>query len=284
MKSKLMIISGYRGLKEYMNRAEKADSPDHEKLWHEHVIKPYWNEWAKGQFNEDRIRQEMKKPIMELDELNKGLDILNDSDIEGIINSTYKKIVSLLPSQVSERAVCIYIDTTINETVHGVVGSCVGDNILIRINPLVKGWQDYLPWVLAHEYNHSVWGYHYFYLKGNRSISLLSSLINEGIADSFGKLISPNITPNWTHCISNDEELRQWSIMQEYLLCEDTFELHSRFFFGNKSTGTPPGVGYTIGFNIVQSYMKSHEDVTIKEITEIDSQVIFNESSYKMSI
>jgi uncharacterized protein YjaZ len=134
--------------------------------------------------------------------------------------------------------------------VHGVVGSCAGDNILLRINPLIEGWRDYIPWVLAHEYHHTVWGYNYFYLKGNRNMDLLSSIINEGQADSFAKALCTSLNPHWIRTLSKEQELDEWHKLRSYLDNENSRELHIRFFFGDDKTNTPAFVGYTIGFNI----------------------------------
>ena len=85
----------------------------------------------------------------------------------------------------------------LDQSVHGVVGTCVGEKILIEVNPWVGGWEKYLPWILAHEHNHNVWGYNYYYLQGNKFQDLPSSIISEGLADSFAKDLCPDLTPSW---------------------------------------------------------------------------------------
>ena len=205
---------------------------------------------------------------------------MSSSNVEELIRSTYDEITLLLVPQESERTVCIYIETNYDESVHGVVGVCVGDNILIRINPLIKDWEKYVPWVLAHEYNHCIWGYNYFYLKGNRGINLLGSVISEGIADSFAKIVCPDLEPNWVKSLSRDQEATQYSIIKDYFHCQDSYNLHCRFFFGDKKTNTPIGVGYTLGYKIVQNFLKNSE-TSPKDLIEMDPEILFNKSGYK---
>lgn len=280
MKSNLHIASAYKGIANYIKEVKSSKTPDFKYLWIKNVIEPYWNEWAAGQFNEKRVREEMNEPIIEIEKLERALDILNKSNIDKILTDTYTKINQILPSAVTERTVCIYINTNYDESVHGVVGGCVGDNILIRINPLIEGWNKYIPWVLAHEYNHCVWGYNYFYVRGNTSVDFLTSIIVEGMADSFGKIICPDASPKWIRNLTLEEEAVQWEIMKEYLLDEDRQDLYIRFFFGDSKTNTPQFTGYTIGYNIVQSFLKNHLDINISKLMDIDAHQILNGSKY----
>lgn len=160
----LRVISAYRGLVHYIRLAKSKPHPDFEKLWLEYAIEPYWAEWAQGQFNEARTREQMSKPITDLDALSIEVEILTHSGIETLVEEAYRKITNVLPSPLPERAVCIYAadpqDTWLRE--HGVVGSGIGDNILLHINPLGENWSLLVPYVLAHEYHHAVWGYNYF--------------------------------------------------------------------------------------------------------------------------
>jgi uncharacterized protein YjaZ len=132
--------------------------------------------------------------------------------------------------------------------------------------------------VLAHEHHHSIWGYNYFFIKGNRGMDLLTSLLVDGQADSFAKSICPELNANWTEALTTEQELGQWQIIEKYLKEEDTRELHIRFFFGG--TGTPPNTAYTIGYHIVQLYLKRHPEISFNELLDKDSWEILKESSY----
>ncbi|NMA35162.1 MAG: DUF2268 domain-containing protein, partial [Clostridiaceae bacterium] len=191
--------------------------------------------------------------------------------------------VQLLPPQEPEKAVCIYPNLTLGESLHGVVGACLDDNFLIQVNPAVSGWERYIPWVLAHEYHHAVWGYNYYFLKGNRGQDLLTTIISEGEADSFAKEITQETAPYWTRALTAEQEREQWAALKGYLYCEDSMELHCRFLFGDAKTATPPYTGYTIGFNIIQMYLKARKDISFAELADKDAKEILEASGYEAS-
>ena len=280
MKYNLKTVLPYEGIKKYINAVRAAENPDFGKLWIEHAIDTYWNEWAAGQFNEERTRMEMANPIVDIDKLEDAVDVLSAYDIDALLQNAYKKISQLLPSPEPDIVVCVYPNIALGESLHGVVGTCIGDSILIQINPSVSEWQSYIPWVLAHEHNHTVWGHNYYYLKGNRGHDLLTAIIIEGEADSFAKAICPEVSPSWTHVLTVEQEYEQWAALKEYLYCDDTMELHQRFFFGDDKTATPPCTGYTIGFNIVQRYLKASKGVSFPDLADKDAKEIFEVSGY----
>jgi uncharacterized protein YjaZ len=280
MISNLKIVPMYKGIKEYVEKVKTSEKTDYELLWKELVIDAFWSQWATGQFNEDRVREEMKQPITDFDFIEKTIHMLEESKVEDTVKAVYKKITELLPPQEPDRVICIQLSDNNDQATNGVVGSCVGDNILININPLIPNWDLYLPWVLAHEYHHCIWGYNYFYLKGNYRVDLLTSMLSEGQADSFGKALCPELSPSWTRAISQEDELKQWDILKEYLKEDDSMELHCRFFFGDCNTNTPPHTAYTIGFNIIQKYLEKHTSVSLLELVDKEAMDILEGSCY----
>jgi uncharacterized protein YjaZ len=197
-----------------------------------------------------------------------------------MLREAYEKISQLLPPPEDDKVICVYANTRIGEGVHGIVGTCIGDSILIQVNPLIRGWEAYVPWVLAHEHNHTVWGYNYYYLKNNSSQDLLTSIITEGEADSFAKALCPEVHPRWIRALTAEQEREQWAALKEYLFCEDSPELHIRFFFGDEKTSTPASTGYTIGFNIVQAYLKARPDLSFTELAGKDAKDILEAGGY----
>lgn len=280
MKNNIKIISAYHGMTDYIKAARASENPDKKQLWMQYAIEPFWDQWAAGQFNEERTREEMSYPAEDLDRLEEAVIRIGGSGIEELLQKAYDRILQLLPYPEEEKVVCVYANIYIDEAIHGVLGTCIGDSILVQVNPMIDGWQQYIPWVLAHEYNHTVWGYHYYYLKGNSSQDLLTSIITEGEADSFAKAVSPEASPSWIRAISNTEESRQWLVLKEFLYLEDSQELHVRYFFGDSQAGVPSNTGYTIGYHIVQMYLKAHPEVSFEELANKDAKEILNGSGY----
>lgn len=276
----LKIVSGYKGMLEYIKKAKANSYTDLKELWHKHVIDPYWDEWASGQFNEERTREQIQNPVTDLDKLSNAVELLNSSEINSIIENSYKEMTEILPPPENNKVVCVYANPYLGENVGGVVGSCVGDNILIQINSTIPNWEAIVPWVLAHEYHHTIWGYNYFYKKGNSQADLLTGLIIDGQADSFAKSLNKSMDAPWINALSEQQELEQWTIMQEYLSSTDE-DIYCRFFFGDERKNTPGCTAYTIGYHIVQAYLKTQPEISFTELLDKDAYEILIESGYK---
>jgi uncharacterized protein YjaZ len=278
----LKVVSAYRGLADYVSAARPKLPSDWAKLWLEYAIEPYWAEWAQGQFNETRTREQLNSPITSLDELMAEVECLEHSGIEWLVEEAYQKIAGVLPSPLSERAVCIYAADPENTWLweHGVVGTGIGDNILLQINPFAKDWPVWVPYVLAHEYHHAVWGYNYFVVRGKAHMDLLTGLVIDGQADSFAKMLYPELRPLWIDALTPVQEAEQWDKMQDHLTGNDG-AAYRRFFFGDERSGTPGHTAYTIGYHIVQAYLAAHPTSTVLDLMDEEAEVILAESGYR---
>ncbi len=167
----VQVISAYRGMPAYIEQARARPAADLEQLWWDAAVAPYWAEWAAGQWNEERLRELLRRPVLDLKALAVEVEILGRSGVEQLVWQAVERIFALLPPCVPNPAICLYTldprNTTVQEKQNGVLGTGVGDNILLQIDPRVAGWQEYIPYVLAHEHHHAVWGYHYFYRQGH---------------------------------------------------------------------------------------------------------------------
>ena len=277
MIKKQNIVLAYKGIENYVSEAKKSDIKDYKDLWQQYVIAPYWHLWAANQHNEQRIKAEVANPITDLVNLNRAFKILNSIDIEQKITEIFYKIENSLPHPEGGLSICVLINTNLKDNVHGVVGSCVGDNILISINPLVENWLNYLGWVIAHEYNHCIFGYNYYYLQKNTSMNVLTTIITEGLADSFAKSLYPKLTVNWINGLNSEQKKEQWQKIKSILFNEITPQVYMRLFFENDTT--PVFTGYNIGFAIIQSYLKFH-NTKFTDLMKMDSKEILEESNY----
>lgn len=74
----------------------------------------------------------------------------------------------------------------VNIKQNGDIGTSLFGNIMIQVNPLIKGYEDWIKYVFAHEYHHTVWGNYWFNLHGGElQNKLIDSLVIDGEADSF---------------------------------------------------------------------------------------------------
>jgi uncharacterized protein YjaZ len=276
----LHIISAYQGIFVYIRAARQHSQTDWISLWKQHAIEPYWESWAAGQFNEERTRQQMQNPITDLDALTIEADLLACSGVEQIIQDAYARMTALLPSPASSRTICIYpldpADRGTVERMHGVVGTCVGDNILMQINPTAPGWLDWVPYVLAHEYHHTIWGYNYFAVQGYTKMDLLTGFIVDGQADSFAGALFPDFIPLWVNGLTPQQEASLWLEVRSRLRSEDPAD-YRRFMFGDEAAGIPWCAGYTLGYRLVQNYLRKHSGQSWVDLLNINPWNIYQD-------
>ncbi len=272
----LNVISAYRGVLDYVQAARKAPRAAWQRLWAELVLDPYWDQWAAGEFNEERTRQELSRPEEDLDGLERVARGLAISRVEDVVRAAYEKISRMLPCHDDPVAICILPCDPVNA---GVVGTCVGGNTLLTVSTEKPDWQDWIGYVLAHERHHSAWGYHYYFITHGNRRDLLISLISEGSADAFASRLYPSLKPDWLNALTPEQESAQWAAMLPLLDVPDPeYALHRRFFFGEGQT--PASTGYTIGYHIVQAYISRHSDQSVSDWTQCPPEVILAESGY----
>jgi hypothetical protein len=274
----IKIVPAYQGMADYIQAARSNPESEWGRLWNACVIDRYWDQWAAGEHNEARTRQELSRPVQDVDGLETAVKALAESGVEALVKAAYEDIYPRLPYHTDEAAICIMASATLDLAV---VGACIGANTLLTINPNKAGWAQWVKYVLAHERHHSAWGYHYYYIQQGTRHDLLIALISEGSADSFAHLVSPDFSPQWIHSLSAQEEARQWQNMLPLLDTPDEGDrLYRRFFFGDPANSTPAFTGYTIGFQIVQQYLRSHPHEQVADWTVKDPEALFKESGY----
>ena len=281
----LKIISAYLGMKEYIRTARQMPGAPLDEIWWIYAVAPFWSDWAEGQFNEPRLQAQFSSPIIALDDLAVEVDLLAQSGVESLVERAYTAIAAVLPSCVAEPVVCIYAldpaNKAVVERMNGVIGSSVGDNTLLQINPLAPGWQAWLPFVLAHEHHHAVWGYHYFYLQGHTSADLLTTLLIDGQADWFAHNLYPKLQPAWVHALTPTQEIEQWRRMQPHLASTDG-ALQAGVMFGDDQT--PWCTGYTIGYHIIEAYMRVHPGAQTTDLLAKDAHELLADSGYPVKL
>jgi uncharacterized protein YjaZ len=283
----LRIVLPFDGIGRYIDAARAQPEAELRELWSQYAVAPYWDEWGAGQFNEERTRAETAEPPggrEGLDALAADLEQLARADVGALISTAYARISAALPPALAERAVCVYPadprNASLLSELNGVVGSCVGDNILLRINPRGADWRTWAAYVMAHEYHHTLWGYNYFAVRGKTEMSLLVSLLVDGQADSFAMSLHPGLSPAWTRALSPGQAREQWRRMQPHLGSGDP-DLYRRFFFGDAVSETPAFTAYTIGYRIVQGYLQNHPEVQWAELLDVDAGQVLADSGWE---
>lgn len=277
----MKIIAAYRGMAEYVAAVRRNPTADRTQLWQQLAVAPFWADWAAGQPMEERVRQSYAKPMDELDSLERRTALLAASGVEGIVAETLQRMAALLP-KTEETVVCVYAlnprNRVVSERQHGVLGQCIGDNILLCIDPTVPDWLDWVPQVLAHEYHHSVWGYNWYAVKGNGPADLLTAMVCDGQAEAFGYLAAPAVAPLWPEAVTA-QEAELWADMQDHLSATD-METYVTYMFGKEEAGIPWCFGYQVGYHIVQAYLRRHPGRSVTDLLDLDARVILAGSGY----
>ena len=225
-------------------------------------------------------------PIKDVEKLKKQLDIFQEINFE-YLETEFTRISNTLLKQDDDAIVIAFYplddkNLIVKDHQNGVVGLCVFGNIIININSLAKDYEKWIPYVMAHEYHHSVWGHNWYVLKEDAKGNLLEYLINEGQADAFARSLYNSLEPKWLDTLTSEQENLLW---KKYTLVLDTanrFE-HSKYMVGDKSIGLPWCIGYHFGYEIVKSYLNNNPEKSFNDLIDIDSDVIFINSRFYKS-
>ena len=273
---KFTIISTYEGLTAYVEAARAASNIGLNALFRQYVVAPYWEDCADGTENMNREKDSIT-PIKDMDYLTSAVAIPRDSNVEQMVEEALQKSAKVLSGP--NTTVCIIVadpqSTFVRDYMNGVSGSTVrAGKIWLEIYPN-GDWRDWIPYTLAHEYHHSVW----MDRQGRQSklSDMVDYLVSEGRADSFARLVYPNVAAPWTEALTPEQEMTQWRAMQQSLDARAP-ATHRKFMFGGSDV--PRWTGYTIGFHIVQSYLQKNPQVPVDEWTTMDAHELLDESGY----
>ena len=277
----LEIIDVYGNLDGYIMEMEKENA-DCEILWEKYAIQPYWekiSQWAPFDMSDRK-----PKPVKDISKLKQQIKIMKKINLNEI-KSRFMQVVDTLPNYDDDPIViAIYPlddeNSIVKERQNGVWGVCVFGNIIINVNPFAKDYYEWIPYVFAHEYHHCVWGNYWNVIRrGERTGSLIESMLIDGQADAFAKGLYPKFNPSWISQITKEEEKALWNNHYSKLLNETDYD-YSKYMFGDGATGIPWCAGYYFGYKIIDDFRKCYPKISVKNIIEMKSEEIFAMSRY----
>lgn len=265
-------------LKEYIEKVEKNEAEDIDKLYKKIVYDPI-KKFASNSEYSGLVNYYVKRPDMNFSILKSKIDILNRENVIGIVEDALNESNEFLSG----------IDTTVyvfpyepeNDLFKynsgGVAGFTLGKGkILLSANPTYPSWKIYLSYIVAHEYHHSVWTDQEYEAK---SETLLEYLIFEGRADSFANIVCPDAKLAEKRYLSEDQEKELWNKIKSNLDSTDG-DYKRKVMFGDNEE-FPSWGGYKIGYNIMQGFIKNNPDVSIEDWTSMDAKEILEKSGYE---
>jgi len=202
---------------------------------------------------------------------------INKNEIFKVIEIAFKKCFSFLKPKFTWIFVFPTFNLFVKQKMRGVTGGSFWKNtILLFIYPKTKNWQTPLIQTFVHEFAHSVEN-EYFPISS--STTLLSSLIFEGRANNFvTSVLKCNPPPeakvlNKTQCKKILGELQK-----KDLLDSTNQKLRRSLFFGNKEY--PLWTGYSLGYQIVKSFLRKHPKMKWEEIIKLPAKEILEKSGW----
>lgn len=277
------ILPVYKNLARYIAEIE-AGNTNIEALWEEYGIKPYWDTLC--QYAPMDLSDRKPKPITDVETLKEQIQQLESIDLVQF-KEELQKVVAILPNYDEDPIyVALYplsdANQKVKENQNGVVGASTFGNMLININPLAEGYYDWILYVFAHEYHHTVWGNYWFGIHGGElKNEFIDSLLIDGEADSFALSLYPELKPKWLFEMPKEVEEALWK--EHYCkLIDQTKVNYPKYMFGDKESHIPWCAGYTIGFRMVQKFLENHPETSFSELVEMRPMDIFKASQYGM--
>lgn len=270
----LKFLYPYKEMRKYLENTCKTNN-----AWEEIMITPYWKQIAQWAGNSCDFMKPV--PIKDGNIVIKQIEKFEALDLS-VCENVLKNIISSLPKD-DEDPMTVAFYPSENKMDEGVVGVNVWGNIIINVNPLVKDFQKWIPFVFAHEYHHVVLGYYWYCVKEGRETkgNFLEYLINEGEADEFAKSLYPNYQPSWQRGITDKNEQYAWEKLKTVLYEVASPQEQEKYMFGDEKLGIPPFAGYYFGSKIVKSFMEKHSGIDFNDLIKIPHQTIFNGSVFK---
>lgn len=209
-------------------------------------------------------------PIKNIGELEKALKALEKGNAIGIINDALSKC----NEHIEGKDVKVYLfpadpDNSVVKYNGGVQGFAFAmlDFFLVEVNPTAENWQEMLQYTVAHEYHHVVTGYN---ADPQVQLTLLDALVFEGRADSFARIVFPEIEAPWLDRKAGPTEL---TLMQNALNkpCRNLVEEWGRS-------------GYATGYTIVQEFLAKNPGVSVDEWSTMPPAEILEQSGFNWEV
>lgn len=275
----LTVIPLYDRILDYTSEAKGKKKYEKEDLYREKVVQPF-QEMAEEKgidigsdyfayFTGDTDIDQLEKNTVEL--------LQKQEEFQTLVEEAFMKSAELLPGK--DKAVFlmpINPDFTFPiEKMEGSSGVTFTEDFMLLLTDPSYG-KDAVKNTVAHEYFHSVDMEHQ-----NGRPTVLDSIIMEGKADSFARMVYPDIVSPWTEPLTAAQKEKVFTELNGKLDSYD-FQEYQNLFAGNPSKGIPLWSNYKMGFEIMQGYLTSHPELTPKEWVLTESKDTLEDSSYNV--
>lgn len=274
----LEILPVFDHLDSYIN-ALKSGTGDAEELWEKYAIEPYWHKLSK--YAPFDISDRKPKPITDAAELEVQIKRLRQLDLSSIM-ACFENAAAGLPDYDDTMYIALYplLSSFVREHQNGVWGNGTWGNMIINIDPFGCDYEQWIPYVFAHEYHHNIWGNYWYNTHGGELEPIfLNAILNDGLADSYALSLYPELKPKWIFDMSEGTVKRLWNAHYADLMMQTDVD-YEKYMFGNEKEGIPWCAGYALSYRIVQQYLKKHPHTSMKGLLEMRPLDIYHKSGY----
>lgn len=273
--SELTIVPLYTPYQKYLKASLKTDDPEMDKKNYAKHVLSYIDEIGEQEnFSTADLKGNfiLQSTSYEQELLNRIDTLIKQHDrIKEIITENYIASHKILPKKKST----IFIVpsnsdfSTMSESMAGVTGATYKDAFVLFLDPTFD--KKVLAYTIAHEYHHLI----LHDIPDFKISSVLNSVIVEGKADAFADRIVKGVSPPWDVPMDNTTKKYVAGLVNNY---ETTF---NDFTFGNEQKDIPRWSNYILGRDILNHYLKSNPNLSIKEWTYKDEHEILKDYKYQ---
>lgn len=278
--SKFKIVVPYDKFEKYISESRKQDN-NIDELYMDIIFYPLYNEFISGGRYSELAYWYIRSTITQISDIENKLNLLKEENVEKIAEEALHRCNEYFPAE--NTTVLIIPARTeysyLTDPMGGVLGVTAGSGkIMVLVDPTNNDWKSVLSYTIAHEYHHSIWTAMQCEYDG----TILASLIFEGKADSFANIVYPEVEIPWVSAMDLHTEKSIWNGLKDRTYSRDK-NLQTRVLYGDNKE-FPHWFGYTIGYKIVQEFLKNNTEMSIEEWTKLDSSELYKLSGYEKRI
>lgn len=272
------MYSLYDEILDYTSEAKNLTSKEKEELYREKVTEPFQEIAEKhdinigtyyfGYFNGDTDIKELEKNTIKL--------LKKQDEVESLVKEAFMKSNEVLPGgDKSLFLIPINPDFTFPiEKMEGSTGVTFTDEfMLIQLDPSYK--KEAVASTAAHEYFHAV-----DMEDGGGQPTVLDSILMEGKAESFSRIVYPDKINPWSKPLTEREKKNVFTELEGKLHSLD-YEVYQTLFAGDPSKGIPLWSNYKLGFEMTQDYLNAHPELSPAEWVLTENKDVLESFSEK---
>jgi uncharacterized protein YjaZ len=258
---------------DFMRQAESITPEEINELYQAEIIAPVYEAcFEDGEFlHEDYELPMLTEAPSDLAKIQEVIDRMDFEHMSSLMQEALIKSSDHLPSE-NKTTVCVFPAVKTDDTALMFVPG-TGKIIVLYSEAFYR--DDMLKAGMAHEYHHTLWSERTAHIENRAPLTVLDSLIFEGKAVMFEKLLYPD---SKMISINNTYNKSFWNEIEPDLHKVDP-DRAQEIISGGRG-GVPSFYGYSEGYKMVEAYLELHPDLTPAEWYDVDAKVIYEEGDY----